>query len=134
MKVSINKESKKVITLAQAEAAKYIVEAMKEDESTPAEYAGYAVRAICNAYDIYGSVDVIRAEAYILPNNHVWEQWGERSENLDIWITGIAICGYDDVVRFGAYISDIWALDGDNYGEIVPRMEKHIYRRDLSIF
>lgn len=129
MKVTINKDAKKVITLAQLDGAKMIIDQMKEDESTAAEYAEYAVNAILSACGDYCET-IFTAAATVYPNRRVYEQFGEGSDNLDIWIEGCAK-GSRHFVEYGAYLSDIWSLTGDNSESIAAcHMFSVLYSRN----
>ena len=66
MKVALLKEDKKYITLADAPVVREIITDMKEDESTPADYAKYAIDAAYNL-KAYG-VEVLKASAKIAKN------------------------------------------------------------------
>ncbi len=111
MKVKITADSRKVITLAQTDVAKRIIEFCAEDETTAAEYARYAVNAIMRKHNDYCDT-VLQCSAEIAGNGRVWNCILEDSENLDIWISGIAKCGCH-FCEFGAYLSDIWEICGD---------------------
>ena len=127
MKVSINQDSKNVLLLRQFDAAKRVVNEMKEDESKPADYARYAVSAILSASNDY-CTEVIKAEASITRNCRVWNAFNDESEDIDVWVEGIA-AGSRCFVRFGAYLSDIWNLNRDNSEAIASaHMFKVIYK------
>ena len=109
MKVNINAESKKVLTIAELDAAKEIVRQMKEDESSVAEYATIAVNATGDYVD-----KVYEATAYIMKNSRVWDAYGEGSGNLDVWIDCTARTGNGFKI-VGAYLTDIWNISGEDH-------------------
>lgn len=125
MKVILTKESKQNIKASQLDAAKSIIRMCRDDESSAADYATYAVNCI-----MHDKMDwcesILKCSAEIAPNSRVWGLWGNETENLDVWIEGIAECSRC-LVRFGAYLSDIWSISGDNAGELSERMYKKIY-------
>ena len=123
MKVTFGKEYKKYLTLEEYDYAKQIIHDFKDDESTPAEYAEYAVNAIGGAYDIGGCERVIECSAEIAGNSRVYDNYGAGSGKLDVWIHGIAKTWYA-YVEFGAYLTDIWSLDGENSADIA---RAHMY-------
>lgn len=120
MKVTLLKEDKKLITLADAPIVRQIISDMKEDASTAADYADIAIRA---AYDgnAYG-IEVLKASAKISTNCRAWNVFGENSGNLDVWIDAIAYVNADEFIMIGAYLSDIWMFTGYNNEEIASQM------------
>ena len=125
MKVTLTKKTMENIKASQLDPAKEVVRACREDESSAAEYATYAVN--CILHDTYEScASILQCSAEVMPNCRVWGLWGNETENLDVWIEGIADC-YDSFVRFGAYLSDIWSINGDNCAELARHMYKRVY-------
>lgn len=120
MKVTLLKEDKRFISMADAPIVRQIIADMKEDEFTPADYAEIAIRA---AYDgnAYG-IEVLKASAKISTNCRAWETFGENSGNLDIWIDATAYVNGDEFIMIGAYLSDIWQITYDNQKEIASNM------------
>lgn len=122
MKVSITKNSKKVITLAEASIAQRIIEDLKQnDEWTAKDYAVMAVRvADPKAWDI----EVLKASAEIAKNARAWDSLCEDSGTLDVWIEATAQTSNGFVI-IGAYLSDIWSISTDNEDYI----RSHMYIR-----
>ena len=110
MKVTLLKEDKKLITLADAPIVRQIITDMKEDASTAEEYAEMAVRAAYN-YDAY-SIEVFKASAKIATNYRAFNVFTENSGNLDIWINATACVNDEEFIMIGVYLSDIWQLTG----------------------
>ena len=128
MKVTFRKDYKKYLTVSEYETAKQIISEMKDDESTPAEYAEYAVNAIGGAYNIGYCVKVYSCSAEIAGNCRANNFYNDDSGTLDIWLSGVAECS-DGFVKFGAYLTDVWSLDGENSGDMARNhMYKVIYR------
>lgn len=119
MNVTMNKESKRIITLEEAPAARRIISDMKEDESTVAEYAKYAVNAACKGC----CQEIFKATATIAKNRRINDQYFEGSKDLDVWIDAIAQTS-DEFCVIGAYLSDIWSLSGDDREQV-----DHMYVR-----
>lgn len=129
MKVTFEKDYKRLLTLEEYDIAKRIIASMKEDESTPAEYAEYAVNAIGRAYGIFGCAKVYECSAEIAKNARARDAYDGDSRNLDIWLSGYART-LDGFIKFGAYLTDIWNLDGDNNEDIAKyNMYKEIFKR-----
>lgn len=120
MKIRLDKEDKKHITLAEAPLVREIINDMKEDESTPAEYAEYAIRAAYNhtAYNF----EILKSSAKIVKNCRAWNALNNHSENFDIWIETTAYVNNNEFIIIGACLSDIWMLTADNIKELVPHM------------
>ena len=120
MKVTLLKEDKKLITLADAPIVRQIIADMKEDTSTVEEYAELAVRA---AYDgnAYG-IEVLKASAKISTNCRVMNAFTQNSGNLDVWIDATAYVNGNEFIMIGAYLSDIWQITGHNNEEIASQM------------
>lgn len=118
MKVIINNESKRQLLVSDLPEAKAIVKSMKEDdEYTPAQYLTMAINCIGFGW----THTVYEATARITKNCHVWNAFSETSGEIDIWIEGVAKTS-SGFVEIGAYLTDIWAITGDNADEIADRM------------
>ena len=129
MKVSITKESKKEIAWYLSEVAKDVCNQMKEDENTVSDYAVMAVNAIGAAYGIGRCERVFESSARIATNCRVHGLFSDYSENLDVWIEGTAKTT-DGFVEFGAYLSDIWHIDGENDSDIAfCHMYSQLFKR-----
>lgn len=129
MKVTFQKDYKKLLTIAEYENAKQIISDMKEDETTAADYAEYAVNAIGSAYGIGGCEKVLSCSAEIAGNYRANNNYNKDSGTLDIWITGIAKT-WGGFCEFGAYLTDIWSLTSDNSENLAKyNMFKVIYKK-----
>lgn len=120
MKVTLLKEDKKLITLADAQIVRQIIADMKEDENTAEDYADMAIRAAYNG-NAYG-IEVLKASAKIVTNSRAWNVFTENSGQLDIWINATAYVNGDEFIMIGAYLSDIWMITGYNHKEITEHM------------
>lgn len=125
MKVSITKQSKKVITLAEAPIARRIIEEMKDDEMSVSEYAEIAARVAGGN----GEYEILRASAEIAKNARAFNLYGEDTGNLDIWLNFYAFNSYKGFFEIGAYLSDIWAIGADNTEEIKSHMYINHYHK-----
>lgn len=120
MKVRITKETKKWMTLEQAPIAHQIIKNEKDDETTAAEYAEMAIRAV-----YFGSawgVEVLKADASIAGNCRICDQYSDESGTLDIWIDTTVCVNDNEFIIIGAYLSDIWQITGSFDQEIVSHM------------
>lgn len=120
MKVRFEKEDKKYITIAEAPLVREIINDMKEDESTPADYAECAIQAAYNCGAC--NIEVLKASAKIEKNARTWNAINNHSEKFDIWIDATAHVNGDEFVIIGAYLSDIWQITPDNALEIASHM------------
>lgn len=114
MKVKMTKHSRETITIAQADAAKEIVNMFRQGEDTAEEYVGHAAH-------MAGMINykVIQASAEMDRNCRARDRYIDDSGDLDIWLTGIVMGDTYDrasgkaiylVYDIGAYLSDV--LDG----------------------
>lgn len=83
MKVRLEKEEKKYITLEEAPIVREIIADMKEDEYTAAFYAESAISAAYNHMNY--NIEVLKASAKIAKNNKTWNAFNDHSWNLDIY-------------------------------------------------
>lgn len=128
MKVKITKESRRSLYMSQEAAARAVVDSAREDENTVEDWALSAAALVLESCGDYCE-KVLSAEASVMPNARIgWDAFCTGSENLDVWIEGSAK-GYDTFCEFGAYLSDLWSVCGDNHGEILAHMFKVIYKR-----
>lgn len=122
MKIKFGAEQKKIVTVAELPIVKRIMAEMKEDDGLK-EYAEMAARIASG-----GSCEkVYECSAEIAKNRRVYEQWGDGSGNLDIWIEAAALTS-EGFVIFGIYLSDVWSITGDNADEI----RSHMYIRKFQ--
>ena len=129
MKVTFGKDYKKYLTLSEYEYAKTMIRDFKEDESSAAEYAEYAVNAIGAAHGVGGCERVLDCSAEIAGNCRVHDNYGTGSGTLDIWLHGVAKT-WDAYIEFGAYLTDIWSLCGDNAADIArAHMYSVVYKK-----
>ena len=125
MKVTLEKNYRKLYTLDDLDRAKKVIAAEKEDDSTPMEYAEMAIReALKNDDGIADDwiVEIFKAEAHTAKNCRVWNAYGyidpeeANTQDMDVWIEFAAELeqGY---IKGGAYLSDIWQTGGTDYRE-----------------
>ena len=125
MKVSISKQSQKVISIEEAPAAKRIVKEMKDDEMSVAEYAEIAAR-VAGGNSKY---EILKASAEIAKNARVYNRYGEDTNDLDIWIDFYAFNEYKGFFEVGVYLSDIWDICDSNAEEIKSHMYINHYHK-----
>ena len=104
MKVSITKEMKKVITIADMPAVREVIKTMQYDATTAKEAAEAA------------------ASAEIAGNCRIWDYYhfDDCSDHYDVWInfTAVIANGFGGIIMGGAYLSDINSATGDNDEEL----------------
>lgn len=122
MKVIMSAAAKKVVTVDELEAAKSVIESMKEDTSTVEEYAAMALHAAGAAV----VVEVFKATAEISKNRRAWDSYCDNSGMLDVWVDATADTvnhsGKHEFVKIGAYLTDIWQITAENAAEVAEKM------------
>jgi len=116
MKVTLEKDYKRIYTIEEYESAKRVIAWEKEnDEETAKGWAEYAVREALKD-EIESLTEVIKAEARTAKNGRIWDAYGEGSGMMDVLIEFVAKTseGYMDGC---AYLSDIWQTGADDYRE-----------------
>ena len=113
MKVSMSENYKKFFTVEEVQTAKQIIREMKEDESTPSEYAETAARC----FNFGWIAKVLEAKATVEKNARAWNAYGDNSGNLDIWIDATVQTSSGFLI-LGAYLTDIWSITGDENDDI----------------
>lgn len=108
MKVSITKQSKKVIKLEEAPIARKMIEEMKDDEISVSEYAEMAARVAGGN----GNYEILKASAEIAKNARVLNRYGDDTGDMDIWIEFYAFNSYRGFFEIGVYFTDIWEICG----------------------
>jgi len=110
MKVSISKESRKIITLDEAPAARKLVELMKEDSTPISEHVARVIKAAAGWHE--NCEEVYTATAEIAKNSRLHDHYDSETGCFDVWISGAGRT-YNEFYIVGAYLSDIWNFDGD---------------------
>ena len=124
MKVKFTAEAKKFVTVAEVPQVKKIIEEMREDDGLK----GYAEMAARVASGSNESFEILKAEAEISKNRRAFDNYGEGSGTLDIWLTVYAFNTYKGFYNIGVYLSDLWQLSGDNAEEI----RNHMYIEEYT--
>lgn len=124
MKIKITAEAKKWLTVAEMPEVKKIIADMKEYD-TLQEDAQTAARIASGSNEHF---EILKCEAEIAGNRRVWNQYGENSGRLDIWVDAYAYSEFYGFYNLGFYMSDIWSVDGDNNEEI----RSHMYIREYK--
>lgn len=121
MKVKFANEQKKYITVSQLPAVKRMIAELKSDYDMD-DYAPAAVRIASGE-----SGRIFDASAEIAKNCRIYNAYSEDSENLDVWLTIYALTD-NGFYEIGAYLSDVWQLDGTNAAEL----REHMYIRHFA--
>lgn len=124
MKIRIKPEMKKILTLAQMPAVREIQRQESENTVTVNEYLNMAARL---AGGINLSYQIFDAAASIAKNGRIWDYYFDGSEDLDVWIEGLAFNAYKGAYLIGVYLSDInQVCGGPSDGDI----RNHMYIRE----
>lgn len=123
MKVTLRKEDRKWIPVADMQTVRWIIEVMKEDNALD-DYARIAVRL---AVGVTYEIDILRTEAHVCANNRAMNAYSDDSGHYDVWITTHAMTNKGFVI-VGANLTDIWSITGhyEEDSKIIPYM--HIRR------
>lgn len=114
MKVTLPKDYRKRFTLEQVDIARRIIRDMKDDMSTPAEYIEYAVRDYFKATNMADCTDaVLTASAIVEPNRRSWNEYGEDTQEMDIWVEA-TVRTFGGFLVIGAYLTDIWCISSED--------------------
>lgn len=121
MKIQINEESKKVLTLAEMPIVKRIIKDFKEDGND----LSWELEILIS---IFRADEVIKSTAYVSKNCRAYNVFNDESGNIDIWIEATLYNIYSSendggvFYMVGAYLSDLWQSTGDNWEELKSRM------------
>ena len=121
MRVTLEKEYKDRYTLCDLQIARTVIESMKEDDSTPAEYAAMAARVALKGRSDDWFDDVLKATATTARNGRIWSAYYDGSGMFDVWIDATIRTGKGFMI-IGAYLTDIWQTGAADYSD-------HIYCR-----
>lgn len=113
MKVKMQEDYKKWYTMDDIDRAKAVIQAEKEDEMSPTDYAEYAIREALKGTGDYGT-EVLQASARTAKNCRAWDAYGSGTGDMDVWIKAIARTA-DGFIEIGAYLSDIWQTGAMDY-------------------
>ena len=120
MKVTLEKEYRKLYTLEELDHAKAVIQFEKEDEETAKGWAEYAAREALSGTDDY-CVRILEASAETAKNRRAWDLYGDNTASMDVWISFIAETA-NGFLKGGAYLSDIWQSGAVEY-------RQHMYIR-----
>ena len=112
MKITVTKDSKRYITLDEAETVKEIIRDFNTPDENLTDYAKIAARIASGE-----SCEIIKATAEIAKNCRAWNEYSDHSGELDIWIKFTAFSDFKGFYIVGAYLSDIWQSCGDDNAE-----------------
>ena len=122
MKVSITKDSKRVVTLDEADEAMGIIVQMKEDEYSAADYIKMAANVWLRESEWHDAVsEVLKASAEISKNARAWNAFSKASGQLDVWLTGI-VETWDGFLKIECYLTDVWNIGADGFNEQFPSL------------
>lgn len=126
MKVKFTEDAKRFISVSELPAVKKVIAEMKED----GEIKGYSEIAARVASGYNGNFEILKADAQIAKNARIYDAYGEGSGEIDVWLDIYAFDDYSGFYEIGAYLTDIWAVTGDNTEEIRNHMYINKYSRE----
>lgn len=121
MKIRIEDNFKKYITLADMDAVRKIRQYLKDDEYLE-EYA----RSVASAVTLGYVQEVYKVTASICKNCRIHDYYDEGTGDFDVWIEA-AVLTDRGFVLVGANLSDIWSLSGRELEDV--NIVKHMFRR-----
>lgn len=125
MKLSLPRNLKSY-TGFEVDAMREVIESMKEDSSTVSDYAAAAIREAIRPEGGY-IVEIFKATATIEGNGRIENAFSPCSLSFDVWIEATAETSFG-FVKIGAYLTDIWNIDGEN----AAPMYKRLYHEDKT--
>lgn len=115
MKVTLQKDYKATLTMAELEAARKVISQEKQDDETVAGYAVYAVtEALKDNKDFDYCEKVLEATAETCLNWRADDLFFEGSGKMDVLINATAKTRLGFIV-ITAYLSDIWQSGSRDY-------------------
>lgn len=126
MKVKLEEKYRQFYTLDDLDRAKAVIAYMKEDESTPADYAAYAAEHIASRRHKDNLDRIMEASAHTARNCRAWNNYGDDTQDMDVWIEFIAKT-YGGFIIGGAYLTDIWAICSDD--DLTGHMYETYYKK-----
>lgn len=118
MKVKFTAKQKQYITVAELPIVKRIIADMKDDDNLQ-EYAQMAARVASRSNETF---EILKADATIAKNCRIYDNYGENSGTLDIWLEAYAFNSYKGFYNIGIYLTDVWNICGENREEIRSHM------------
>lgn len=125
MKVKFTAEQKKYITVAELPMVKRIIADMKEDDQLQ-EYVQIAARIASRSNELF---EILKTDAIIAKNCRAYDNYGEGSGTLDIWLKAYAFSSYKGFYNIGIYLTDVWNTNSENKEEIRSHMYIEEYTR-----
>lgn len=126
MKVSVEKEYRRLYTMEDLDNARALIAALKEDTSKPADYLIIAAGIAARMRGDYAE-RILEASAETAKNCRLeWNAQGDNTGIMDAWISGTAETSRG-FLKIGAYLSDIWNISGDDYAAETAHMYIRYY-------
>ena len=119
MRVTLEKDFKRHITLEEAPIVRRIIQYMKEEGGDAKEWATSAVDLAAGWGQC--SETIFEAKASIAKNRRINNYFDEDSRDFDIWIETTAKASNGFYI-IGAYLSDIWQIGDTDNKEILSHM------------
>lgn len=115
MKVTKDSYFNDTYTVSEAKNAAALIKLMKDDCTTPKEYADQAIRH-AHSLKYCFSWEVLKVEAVAAKNPHVdhWDRMGEGTGLFDVSLTIVAETSHG-FVKMWTWLSDIWEISDDSF-------------------
>lgn len=129
MKVKLETGYRSLYTLEQVDQARAVIQYEKSDDETAAGWARYAVCEALKGTSVnptdYADNYILEASATTARNGRIWDQYGEGTGTMDVWIHAVARTS-EGFIEIGAYLSDIWQSGATDY-------KQHIYAKRYAM-
>lgn len=119
MKVTLEKDYRRLYTLEDLDEAKQVIKHLKDYDETARSAAESAAQHILWQRGGDFLDRIVEATAETAKNRRVWNWYGDNTGEFDVWIQFIARTG-KGFLEGGAYLTDIWSLDGET--DFTPHM------------
>lgn len=113
MKVKLQDKYKDFYTIRDLERAKEVIKYEKDDDYTAKDWAAFAVNeALKDKSD--SLKEVLVASAYTAKNCRAFDNYFEKSEDMDVIIEATAET-YHGFIKISAYLTDIWQAGAEDF-------------------
>lgn len=113
MKVKLEDRYKDFYTIRDLERAREVIKYEKDDEYTAKDWAIYAVNEALKGKNDYLR-EILVASARTAKNCRAFDNYFEKSEDMDVWIDATAETSYG-FIKIGAYLTDIWKAGAEDF-------------------
>lgn len=117
VRIRITENSKRIISLAEAETVNRMLEQLRNEETETAifEYLDIVMGCVCDRGGNWNFYDI---QAEICKNSRIYNFYNDNSENFDVWIEFKAFDTYNGFYIVGINLTDIYSITSENHSTI----------------